>query len=278
MSASSLPHRECRVAEARALTARPQACFPETGFCARGPFLAYWQAHGGLALNGYPLSDERIEVLEDGRFYQVQYFERVRLEYHPEHAAPYDVLLGQFGRDILAQADLLAGNPNFQRLYTTNEAVHTKLRQPVAPAAQVPGSTLAFERGRMVWQGDQRRIYALCGAPTAGDLVTGGNVPWIARYLGRGAAVGGGPRPGLYEPVRGFGKVWRERANVRQCLGYASAANETGFPITVQAFRGEYILLSDAPADRAIYVVWARNTCNACDTDAFYERYPVPAP
>jgi polysaccharide biosynthesis protein PslG len=80
-----------------------QVCFPETGKCVRGPFLAYWQQHGGLAVNGYPLSDERIERLEDGRFYQVQYFERVRLEYHPENTAPYDILLGQFGRHIFLE-------------------------------------------------------------------------------------------------------------------------------------------------------------------------------
>jgi len=34
----------------------------------------------------------------------VQYFERARFEYHPEHVAPYDILLGQFGRQILASA------------------------------------------------------------------------------------------------------------------------------------------------------------------------------
>jgi len=32
----------------------------------------------------------------------VQYFERVRLEYHPENPVPYDIFLGQFGRQILA--------------------------------------------------------------------------------------------------------------------------------------------------------------------------------
>jgi hypothetical protein len=66
----------------------------------RDPFLRYWQTHGGLALNGYPLSEEFAEQLEDGKVYRVQYFERVRLEYHPENPAPYDVLLGQFGRRI----------------------------------------------------------------------------------------------------------------------------------------------------------------------------------
>ena len=80
-------------------TAIGARCFAETGRCAGGRFLAYWQAHGGLAVNGYPLSDAFTETLEDGKPYTVQYFERVRLEYHPEQADPaYQVLLGQFGR------------------------------------------------------------------------------------------------------------------------------------------------------------------------------------
>jgi len=73
-------------------------CFAETGQCVAGRFLAYWRYNGGLARHGYPLTDERRERLEDGREYLVQYFERTRLEYHPENAPPYDVLIGQFGR------------------------------------------------------------------------------------------------------------------------------------------------------------------------------------
>ena len=33
----------------------------------------------------------------------MQYFEQVRFEHHPENSPPYDVLLGQFGRRILAE-------------------------------------------------------------------------------------------------------------------------------------------------------------------------------
>jgi hypothetical protein len=77
------------------------ACFAETGQCIQGRFLAYWQSNGGLARNGLPLSGEFRQVLEDGRAYTVQYFERVRLEYHPENAGTeYEVLLGQFGRRV----------------------------------------------------------------------------------------------------------------------------------------------------------------------------------
>jgi len=91
-------------------------CYAETGKCLGGRFLAYWDAHGGLALNGYPISDELVETLADGKSYTVQYCERVRLEYHPENPQPYDVLLGQFGR-LLHPADppapFLAGGRYF---------------------------------------------------------------------------------------------------------------------------------------------------------------------
>ena len=80
-----------------------RSCFAATGFCAQGRILACWQAHGGLAINGYPSSDEFDQQLEDGNTHRVQYFERVRLELYPENAPPYDVLLGQFGRRILLE-------------------------------------------------------------------------------------------------------------------------------------------------------------------------------
>lgn len=85
------------------LAADPSArCFAATGQCIGGRFLDYWEAHGGLAVNGYPLGPERADVLADGREHIVQYFERARFECHPANAAPYNVLLGQFGRQVLA--------------------------------------------------------------------------------------------------------------------------------------------------------------------------------
>jgi plastocyanin len=75
--------------------------FNETGHNLSGRFRGYWEENGGLAIFGYPLSEPFTEVLEDGKPYTVQYFERARLELHPENAPPYDVLLGQFGRRIL---------------------------------------------------------------------------------------------------------------------------------------------------------------------------------
>ena len=69
------------------------------------PFLSYWQAHGGLFVNGYPTGEAHSEVSPtDGRTYQVQYFERVRLEYHPENAGtPNTLLLGLLGTQLLQE-------------------------------------------------------------------------------------------------------------------------------------------------------------------------------
>jgi hypothetical protein len=86
--------------------ARHGRYFPETGHnVLDGAFLDFWQSNGGLAVFGYPLSEEFMQTLEDGKRYKVQYFERARLEFHPEQAgSPYAVQLGQFGRAILGPA------------------------------------------------------------------------------------------------------------------------------------------------------------------------------
>lgn len=74
--------------------------FPETGHNLGGPFLRFWQQNGGLAVFGYPTTEEKIEVsATDNKEYKVQYFERSRFELHPEFAGtPYEVQLGQLGR------------------------------------------------------------------------------------------------------------------------------------------------------------------------------------
>jgi hypothetical protein len=77
---------------------------PETGHSLGGRFLQYWQATGGLAQHGYPISQELVEINPtDGQPYTVQYFERARFELHPEHQPPYDVLLGLLGRQLFKE-------------------------------------------------------------------------------------------------------------------------------------------------------------------------------
>ncbi|HEX8220471.1 MAG TPA: hypothetical protein VF914_14840 [Chloroflexia bacterium] len=72
--------------------------FPETGKTIKGAFLQYWKDHGGLAQQGFPITNLVRETSElDGREYTMQYFERAVFELHPENKPPYNVLLSQLG-------------------------------------------------------------------------------------------------------------------------------------------------------------------------------------
>jgi hypothetical protein len=63
------------------------------------PFLQYWNANGGLPVFGLPRSEGFQESNKtDQHSYLVQYFERNRIEYHPENRATrYEYLLGLLG-------------------------------------------------------------------------------------------------------------------------------------------------------------------------------------
>ena len=87
--------------------------FPATGHNVCGGFRTYWHSHGldfgepgysdreSLALFGFPISETFEERLENGETYTVQYFERVRMEYHPKNPVPYKVLLGRLTADLV---------------------------------------------------------------------------------------------------------------------------------------------------------------------------------
>jgi hypothetical protein len=101
---------------------------------------------------------------------------------------------------------------------------------PAGPAIVSEGAEQHFERGIMVWVGTEDRIYVLFdddqhprwsaysdewdeGEPTVDPDVE--------------------PPPGLQQPVRGFGLVWREGPSVRERLGWA-VDQERGYETAVQ--------------------------------------------
>ena len=70
--------------------------FPETDMSVSFGFKRFFEERGGLDIFGYPITPE---IQEHG--FTVQYFQRARFEYHPEHAGTrYEVQLGLLG-DIL---------------------------------------------------------------------------------------------------------------------------------------------------------------------------------
>jgi hypothetical protein len=79
--------------------------FGETPYTISGPFLRYWEQNGGLPIVGLPISEVRSEA-GDGGQYPTQWFERARLELHPENTPPFDVLLGRLGVEALQRRDI----------------------------------------------------------------------------------------------------------------------------------------------------------------------------
>ncbi|HEX8219413.1 MAG TPA: hypothetical protein VF914_09385 [Chloroflexia bacterium] len=74
--------------------------FEETGHNLANAFFTFWLNNGGLAVFGYPISEEIVEVSPtDGRQYTVQYFERNRFEWHPESPPTSNVQLGLLGME-----------------------------------------------------------------------------------------------------------------------------------------------------------------------------------
>jgi len=91
--------------------------FAETGHAIAPQFWGFWSSNGleldgskktktaaeSLALFGLPVSEAQMEPGADGQMYLTQWFERAKFEYHPENKAPYTVLLGRLGAEVLAE-------------------------------------------------------------------------------------------------------------------------------------------------------------------------------
>jgi hypothetical protein len=77
--------------------------FPETSYNLCPPFADFWQRSGGLPVYGFPITNARDEAnLTDGKTYLTQWYERERLEFHPElRGTPYELLLGLLGAEDL---------------------------------------------------------------------------------------------------------------------------------------------------------------------------------
>lgn len=143
--------------------------FPATNHYTYLPFSVYWENNGGLPVFGYPISEQ---LVEGG--YRVQYFERQRMEHHPENPAPYHVLLGLLGVQRADQLGL-SGTAPFQR--------HTASPNPNCEYVLATGHNLCYGF-RQYWHnhgldfGDPgysyRESLALFGYPISEEFTSGG--------------------------------------------------------------------------------------------------------
>jgi hypothetical protein len=198
--------------------------FPETGYNVCGELRFYWENNGGLERFGYPLTRASQEIIE-GKPYLVQYFERRRLEYHPENQPPYNVLLGLLGRDLRSSKGqticLSDAGPELQPIVA---ATRDRTRCPSYARAGLQIAWQGFERGDMFWvpgeNGKAGTLYVRWPDYASGMLRW---AQYPDTYV-EGEPVGTGelPPPGLFSPVRGFGKLWHNNAEVRALLGWGS--------------------------------------------------------
>ena len=231
--------------------------FAETGHSLCGKFLEYWSKNGGLERFGYPLTEQINEELATWGG-TAQYFERRRMELHPENAGTrYEVLLGLLGRDINglssgACADTVSSFQKTAQLLGPAFSCGAPF-----PLVNVRVATQQFERGQMVWvpgpNGGTGWIYVIFFDNNRNRQV----FQSFSDMWKEGDANSGGETPptGLVEPVRGFGTVWRENSFVRNTLGWA-AAPEVGGTGHYQYFRGGGMMIYRGTVDR----IYAFNT------------------
>jgi hypothetical protein len=235
----------------------PRGCrfFPETGHSLCGAFLNYWQANGGLARFGYPVTEPFQERL-DGWYGTVQYFERRRMEHHLENAGTkYEVLLGLLGRAAYDAGTCYNGPLALQ---ATVAAYRNTLCAVARPRIDVPLAVQQFERGSMLWvkganPSTPGTIYMIFYDNNRGSLV------WqsFADYWREGDPISRGETPpaGLYEPIRGFGKIWYENPQVANTLGWAAFPEYADYG-AIQPFIDGTQMIHRSGADR-VFILYA---------------------
>jgi hypothetical protein len=101
---------------------------------------------------------------------------------------------------------------------------------PIAPYTNGPANFQQFERGFMIWFAPQRTIFVVYQPP---------NKPGWQQFVDTWQEGSPDSDPsitppeGLFQPMRGFGLVWRTKPRVRQRLGWATGP-ELPYPSVLQ--------------------------------------------
>ena len=200
--------------------------FPQTRHNLCGKFLRYWEANGGLARFGYPISGEEGVQVGPRQLQVVQYFERRRMELHPELAGtPYEILLGMLGNEVYRILRLPACpefpidlRPTWEQQARDLGCGSYFLGREWTVLAWQP-----FVWGAMYWvpghPGEPGHIFALIY-----NRRDGYTWRWYADTYQEGEPITypSDPPPGTFPPIRGFGKVWSTNPELREALGWAT--------------------------------------------------------
>jgi len=136
------------------------------------------------------------------------------------------------------------------KVYSENPNVAQPLGCAKEPERVASMAEQTFQKGLMYWRGDNRQIYVIL------DTGRWAAYPDTWNEGDPSPSVGTPTPPGTVEPVRGFGKVWRDGPGVRTALGWANVG-ERGFDGLVQPFEQGIMIESDR---RVIFVLFAAGT------------------
>jgi hypothetical protein len=262
----------------------------QTGHNLADVFVTYMNSRGlvyengryvnGLLMNwvsalGYPVTDPFWTYIKVGSNYRMvlfQAFQRRILTYTPDNPDGWKVEMGNVGAQYYDWRYKRPAAINcsrvpvrgFGRVWADHRAVQATIGCPYDAEKSTQTAYQSFEGGIMLWVNretyvHQQLIYVFFNDGTVQQF----DDTWSD---GQPANAGLAPPSGLYEPQRGFGKVWREGtgARVRERLGWATALEKGG--------QGAYQLFEHGEmywtgAVNKIFVLYARN-----------EPFPNPGP
>lgn len=126
--------------------------FPQTQHIVQYGFKEIWETRGGERIFGLPISEEIKEIIDNGEWHTVQYFEQARFEYWPQFPPGQRVLISALGRR-LAPAELTAPRPPNQPPGApapggpapAQPAIPPSVNARVTPESGPPGTTFRFE-------------------------------------------------------------------------------------------------------------------------------------
>lgn len=107
---------------------RDRRYIPETQHIIQYGFKEIWETRGDVRIFGFPISEEIDEILEDGQWHTVQYFERARFEYWPNFPPGQRVLISHLGRRLAPPERMVPVPPP-----GTSQAAPQPTPQPTPP-------------------------------------------------------------------------------------------------------------------------------------------------
>jgi hypothetical protein len=189
------------------------------------PFLSYWNEQGGIERFGLPITEATEATIEE-RQLTVQYFERRRMEYHPQLAGtPYEISLGLLGSAIYSE--LRDCWKTYPALQGTAAAHYETIGCPLAGGEEgVPLISQVFERGSMLRlptpQLPDDAIFYIIFQDDERDTLIWEEVQPDPDAAPRETT----PPPGRAAPGEHLLEAWRTNPRVYHTLGWAMAPEQ----------------------------------------------------